>query len=188
MPRVWTDTIEAHRREVQKAILSNSATLVAERGLRSVTMSQIAEASGIGRATLYKYFSSVEAILLAWHERQIADHLEQLEELRDHARDPGEGLEAVLEAYALIQYQHHGTELEASLHQGAYVAEAQRRLHGFVQDLLSEGARSGYVRDDVPPDELASYSLRALATASTLPSKAAVGRLVSVTLTGLRRS
>ncbi len=54
---------------MQDAALDATAALVAERGLRSVTMSQIAAQSGIGRATLYKYFPDVEAILLAWHER-----------------------------------------------------------------------------------------------------------------------
>ncbi len=38
-------------------------------------MLQIAEEAGIGRATPYKYFSDAEAILLAWHERQISAHL-----------------------------------------------------------------------------------------------------------------
>ena len=51
-------------------------TLAAERGRRAVTMSPIAEETGIGRATLYKYFAGVEEILLAWHERQIIAHLE----------------------------------------------------------------------------------------------------------------
>jgi AcrR family transcriptional regulator len=35
-------------------------------------MSQIAEETSIGRATLYKYFSDVEAILIAWRLRQCA--------------------------------------------------------------------------------------------------------------------
>ena len=38
--------------------------MVAAHGLASVTMSRIAEETGIGRATLYKYFSDVEAILV----------------------------------------------------------------------------------------------------------------------------
>lgn len=63
MPRLWDDTIEAHRRAVQKAILDNAWALVTEHGLAAVTMSQIAEKTGIGRATLYKYFPDVEAIL-----------------------------------------------------------------------------------------------------------------------------
>jgi AcrR family transcriptional regulator len=47
----------------RKAILDTTAALVAEGGLLSVTMSRIAEEAGIGRATLYKYFPDVEAIL-----------------------------------------------------------------------------------------------------------------------------
>ena len=87
MPKLWNDTIEEHRREVRDAILDTTAALVAEHGLRSVTMSQIAEQTGIGRATLYKYFPGVEAVLLVWHERQIAGHLEQLIEVANRGGD-----------------------------------------------------------------------------------------------------
>lgn len=83
MPKLWSDTIEAHRRTVRDATIDATAALVAEHGLRAVTMSQVAEATGIGRATLYKYFPDVEAILSAWHEREISAHLEQLAEARD---------------------------------------------------------------------------------------------------------
>jgi AcrR family transcriptional regulator len=186
MPKLWNETIEAHRREVRDATLDTTAALVAEHGLRSVTMSQIAEQTGIGRATLYKYFSGVEAILVAWHERQVAGHLEYLAEIRDRAVGAGERLEAVLEAYALISHEYHGTELAALLHRGEHVARAQQQVTDLVRDLLTEAAEAGGVRDDVPPDELASYSLHALAAARSLPSKAAVGRLVAVTLAGLR--
>ena len=73
VPKLWNETIEAHRAAVRDAILDTTAALVAEHGLWSVTMSQIAEKTGIGRATLYKYFADVEAILLAWHERPIVN-------------------------------------------------------------------------------------------------------------------
>jgi AcrR family transcriptional regulator len=189
MPRLWNATIEAHRREVRETILDTTAALVAEDGLRSVTMSQIAEKTGIGRATLYKYFRDVEAILLAWHDRQITGHLDYLAEVRDQARDPGERLEAVLEAYALISHESHGPhnrELAALLHRDEQVAPAEQQLRKVVRDLLTEGAANGDIRDDVAPDELAGYCLHALTAASSVPSKAAVRRLVTVTLAGLR--
>jgi AcrR family transcriptional regulator len=189
VPKLWNDTIEAHRRSVRDAVLDTTAKLVAENGLRAVTMSQIAEDTGIGRATLYKYFSDVEAILLAWHERQIAEHLEHLAEIRDEAGGPGERLEAVLAAYALISYEshgHHNAELAAFLHGDEQVARAQRQLRDMVRDLLREGAATRELRDDVAPDELAAYCLHALSAARSLPSKAAVRRLVAVTLAGLR--
>ena len=189
VPKLWNETIEAHRREVRDAILHTTAALVAAHGLHAVTMSQIAEEVGIGRATLYKYFPDIEAILVAWHEHQITGHLEHLAELRDKAGDAGERLEAVLKAYALISQEshgHHDTELAAFLHRDEQVARAQQQLRDMIRDLLTEAAEAGDVRDDVAPDELASYCLHALTAASSLPSEAAVRRLVTVTLAGLR--
>ena len=191
VPRLWNETIEAHRAAVRDAILDTTGALVTEHGLLSVTMSQVAEETGIGRATLYKYFPDVEAILLAWHERHVSGHLEHLADIRDQSGGTGERLEAVLEAYALISHErysheHPGPELAALLHRGEHVARAQQQLRDMVRDLLAEGAKSGDVRDDVAPEELASYCLHALAAASTLRSKAAVRRLVTVTLAGLR--
>ena len=191
VPKLWNETIEAHRAAVRDAILNTTAALVSEHGLTSVTMSRIAEKASIGRATLYKYFPDVETILLAWHERQIAGHLEHLAEVRDRAGDAGERLEAVLEAYALLSHErfsheHPGPELAALLHQGVHVTRAQQQVHALIKVLLIEAAETGEVRDDVAPDELAIYCLHALAAAGSLPSKAAVHRLVGVTLDGLR--
>src|SRR5215211_7892460 len=143
MPRLWDETIEAHRRAVRDATLDTTAALVAE-------------------------------------------HLAQLAEVRDQAGRAGERLKAVLETYALILHEHHGSDLAASLHRGAHVAQAHQQLRDFVRDLLREGAASGEVRDDVAPEELASYCLHAVAAARHLPSKAAVSRLVVVILAGLQ--
>jgi AcrR family transcriptional regulator len=191
VPKLWNETIEAHRRVVRDAILETTAALVAEHGLRSVTMSQIAEETGIGRATLYKYFAGVEAILLAWHERKINAHLAYLAEVRDDAGDADQRLEAVLEAYAFISHAsrgRHDDELTAFLHRDEHgqVERAQQQLRAMIRELLADGAQSGRLRDDVTPDELANYCLHALAGASSLPSEVAVRRLVRVTLAGLR--
>ncbi|MBA2413953.1 MAG: TetR/AcrR family transcriptional regulator [Burkholderiaceae bacterium] len=185
MPKLWNKTIEAHRRAVYDATLDSTAALVTQQGLASVTMSQIAEETGIGRATLYKYFSNVEAILVAWHERHVTSHLEHLAEVRDQAGDAGERLEAVLEAYALISHERHDTELAALVHRGEHITRAQQQLSALIRGLLNEGIATGHIRNDVAPDELASYCLHALTAASRLPSKAAVRRLVAVTLAGL---
>ena len=185
MPKIWNETIATHRRQVRDAILNTTAVLVAKHGLHSVTMSQIAEETGIGRATLYKYFLGIEAILLAWHERQVTRHLDYLTEVENHAGNPGERLKAVLKAYALIAYEHHGTELAALVHQGEHVARAQQQLRDLLRDLLSEALETGDVRDDVAPEELANYCLHALAAASSLPSQDAIRRLVRVIVAGL---
>jgi AcrR family transcriptional regulator len=186
VPKLWNDTIETHRRAVRDATLDAAAQLVAERGLRAVTMAQIAQTTGIGRATLYKYFPDVDSILVAWHERQIGEHLEQLSSLRDGAGDPSDRLKSVLEAYALMQHEQPASELAAMLHRGDHVARAQEHLRDLVEVLLEQGAAVGVVRQDVSARELATYCLHALTAAGHVPSRAAVRRLVAVTLAGLQ--
>ncbi|HEY5842083.1 MAG TPA: TetR/AcrR family transcriptional regulator, partial [Mycobacterium sp.] len=185
MPKLWTDTIEDHRRAVREATITAAAALVAEHGLTGVTMSGVAEKAGIGRATLYKYFPDVGTILLAWHERQINDHLAHLANARDHAKTPADRLPAVLNAYAQVAHHAHDTDLAAQLHRGPHVARAEQHLHRFIRDLLTEAVEAGRVRDDIPPDELAHYCVHALTAAGNLRSDAAVHRLVTVTLAGL---
>jgi AcrR family transcriptional regulator len=188
VPRLWTETIEEHRREVRGAILDATWDLVTAHGSTAVTMSQVAERAGIGRATLYKYFPDVSAILLAWHEQHVAAHLEHLLVVRDQQSDPWERLAAVLGEYAVIAHRRgqSGAELSTLLHRGEHVGQAQERLYAMVTDLLVDCASAGVVRDDAAPGELASYCLAALAAAGGLPPGATAERLVAVTLDGLR--
>ena len=188
MPKLWTETVETHRQEVRDAIMSTTAALVAEHGLRAVTMSQIAEQAGIGRATLYKYFPDVEAILVAEHNRQVEAHLEQLEALTDQSAGAFDRLAAVLQAYAMIRHYQgrHGTELSPLLHRSDHIEWAHERLLDLFRRLLANAAEAGTVRNDVASGELAQYCLGALDATGRLPSKAAVRRLVTVTLDGLR--
>lgn len=188
VPKLWSETIDEHRHQVRDAICDTTATLVFEHGLRAVTMTQIAEQTGIGRATLYKYFSDVDAILHAWHARRISAHLHQLADVRDHAAHPGQQLEAVLQAYALISHRtrhHPDAELVTVLHRDQHIGLAQQQLHDMIRDLIADGARTGNLRDDMASDELANYCLHALAAAASLPSEVAVHRLVTVTMSGL---
>ena len=193
MPKLWTETVEAHRQSVQAAILEAASSLVDEHGLRGVTMSQIAERTGIGRATLYKYFPDVESMLEAWHAQQVEAHLAQLEELRERVRPDADGLKQVLSTYAVLRY---GGALHASagargtlvrrLHAGDQMDAARSRLFEFMRGLLSEAAKTGAARGDLPPGELAAYCLNALEAARDLGSKAAIRRLVDVTLDGIQ--
>jgi AcrR family transcriptional regulator len=188
VPKLWSETIEAHRRDVRQAILDTTATLVTEHGLLSVTMSQIAEETGIGRATLYKYFPDVESILFTWHEQQIMSHFQELEEVRDRGGTALERLEGVLERFARISHQareHNDSDLARFLGRDEHVAHAQDRVRQLITELIAEGVDAGELRDDVPPEELATYCVEALRAAASVRSRAAVGRLVGVTLSGL---
>jgi AcrR family transcriptional regulator len=186
MPKIWSQTIEAHRDAVREATIAATAALIAEHGLSGVTMSQIAKDTGIGRATLYKYFPDVESILLAWHERRIDAHLAELVRVRDGTEGAGPRLEAVLTAYAKASRAGHAASDPAAalLHRGAHVADAHRRLHEFVRELITDAVAAGDLPDDTHADELAGFCLHALEAARGR-GPAAVRRLVRATLAGL---
>lgn len=190
VPKLWANTVESHRQEVREAIIETTAALVAEGGVRSVTMSRIAEDVGIGRATLYKYFPDIEAILQAWHEEHIGAHLGQLRDLVHGDGPVDQRIAAVLEAYGLIRYevahQGHGADLSALFQQHGGMAETEDHVRQFVTGLLTKGVAAGSVRNDVAPGELATFCIYALAGAGSLPSKAAVSRLVTLVLEGVR--
>lgn len=107
---------------------------------------------------------------------------------RAERRHVHQQLAPVLEAYALLSHQSrgHDRELAAFVHRNRHVARAQAALREIVRDLIAEAAERGELRADVAADELAGYCLHALAGAGSLESKAAVRRLVMVTLAGMR--
>ncbi|MCC3316739.1 TetR family transcriptional regulator [Nocardia sp. 852002-20019_SCH5090214] len=187
MPKLWDDTIDAHRAQVRNAVLDAAAELVFAQGLRSVTMAQIAERAGIGRATLYKYFPDVETILRTWHAQRIDTHIAELVRVRDGAGSPSARLQAVLTAYADIAHQtrSHDREVVTFLHPDDRIANAHKQLQNLVRHLIVEGVETGELRDDVDPDVLAAYCLNALAAAAEL-SGGVVPDLVAITIAGLR--
>jgi AcrR family transcriptional regulator len=186
VPKLWSATIEDHRKEVRVAILETTAELVSQRGALSVTMTEIAQATGIGRATLYKYFSDVESILLAWHERLIGGHLAHLASLADGDGPAIDRLTAVLEGYAAIARQRAGSQLAALLHRDEHVIRAEAGLVELLARLAGEAALEGTVRDDVDPNEIGSFCMHALNAAGHSRSKAAVHRIVELALAALR--
>ncbi|HET7397473.1 MAG TPA: TetR/AcrR family transcriptional regulator [Intrasporangium sp.] len=186
MPKLWTETVETHRRDVTDAILDAAGELLAAHGALGVTMSEVAQRARIGRATLYKYFPDLESILLAWHDRQVDHQLRRLAAARDGEGAPLARLRAVLEAYAAsLSARPRHPELEPLVHSGPGVDGARSRLQDFLRGLVDDAAASGQVRRDVPVDELAGYCAHALSGAQKLSSTVAVGRLVDLILAGM---
>ncbi len=186
MPRLWTTTIEAHKREVSDAVLDTTAALVSERGLADLTMAEIAERSGIGRATLYKYFPSLEAVLGACHQRAVGRHLAELRALAIADEPPGDRLAAVVRGYAQrVRGGDHDPAVAAQLHAGEHTKRSKNELWQFLVEIIAEAAAAGEARRDVPPGELADYCISALAP-SGRRSRPATDRIAVVVLDGLR--
>ncbi|MCF7547436.1 TetR/AcrR family transcriptional regulator [Pseudonocardia sp. WMMC193] len=187
MPQLWTETIDAHKKAVREAIFAAVADTIAEAGPAAVTMSGVAARGGISRATIYKYFPDVEALLLAWHEQIVSAHLEHVERalmpIPDDAASELGALRSALQAYA-HQIAHgapgFGGEFAARLHRTDHVQGAEQRLVALLAEHLHHGQSLGAVRGDMPPAELAAYCLSAMNAARRLPEPAALDRLLDV--------
>jgi len=186
VPKLWSETIESHRKDVRDAIFEAAVAMARQGRLTSLTMSAIAEGAGITRATLYKYFPDVDTILRGWNERQVERNLAELVAARDRGGDAEQRLAHMLETYARLVHEQHGSELVAAFQHGEAATRGYRQLTDMLRSAIAEAAKRGRLRKDVSPDELASFCVHALAAAHGLPSMAAVRRLVSVTLAGLR--
>jgi AcrR family transcriptional regulator len=188
VPRLWADSVESHRERVRALVFDAIEDLVTTRGLLAVNMSRLAEATGIGRATLYKYFGDIEEVLGAWHHHHVAEHLAELQDLATRSDEPSRRLRAVLDAYGRICQrgrQHGADALVAALHHGDRMAHHQRRVQELFATLLTDAAAAGVVRRDVPPEELANYCLHALSAAANTDNDTATSRLVSVVFAGM---
>jgi len=174
MPKIWADTIDTHRRQVNDAILDATAELIAEHGPMSVTMSAIAERVGIGRATLYKYFPDVEAILVAWHARDFAGHQEQLLALTKAENVTLSDVATFVRALRHQHRHHKGVDLVDSLAHTLAGAEGpindtiQREVVASLSTLMARLAEQKEVRADREPELLARWLLHAVHAPSDL--------------------
>ena len=184
MPKLWSETIDAHRADVVDAIHDATVKLAHAHGPLAVTMTQIAKEARIGRATLYKYYPDVAAIFRAWHERHVAEHLRQLSEIAEGPGDASTRLREVLGAYALIRY-HRPRDDFAVLHHEEHAADAQRAHIKLIKQLLDQADRDGAVRADIPTGELATFCASALDAAGFVRSRAAANRVADATLSAV---
>ena len=82
----------------EQDILSVCESLMAEKGVRQVSVDTIAARTGIGKGTIYKHFDSKRDMLIALAERYFAMLIELLGRSNDPARAVSDWIEAQLYA------------------------------------------------------------------------------------------
>jgi len=188
VPKLWDVSIGSHRRAVREAIMDAAWRLAEKRGPLSLTMSEIAQAAAIGRATLYKYFADVESILVAYHAQHVERHLDELQRLASGPGTSASRLVDLVQGYAMICFhrQRHGsTQLTALVHRGPEIVDVERRLHELFVAVLDEARAGGVTRHDMRAEEMAHFCLHALPAAGQANDADQVSRLVRVVLDGL---
>jgi len=127
--------MQSHRQEVRQAILDAVGQLVEQQGLLALTMSEVAERAGIGRATLYKYFPDVQTLLAAWAPAACPEPPPGADRLTRSGRQPGAqaaGAARGVRPDLPTRSPPPDSQLGALLHQGPESGHVQRQLQEVV--------------------------------------------------------
>lgn len=97
MPRIEAASIEEHVRNRTARILDAANVLFRERGYRQTDMDDIAQAVGLARNSLYRYYRNKDYILVACVARDMGAYIEQMRNLGTLHPDPAERMGAWLD-------------------------------------------------------------------------------------------
>ncbi len=145
---------------VREGVIRAAAELLATEGI-DVSMAAVAEAAGVGRATLYRYFPSRECLVHAVCLAAIAEATLRLEEAQLDEVPPGEALARMARAVLTV-----GTRYIVMLREPRLPEHepAEELVVGRMHAVLDRARREGLVRDDVEIEwQVASYASLLLA-------------------------
>jgi TetR/AcrR family transcriptional regulator, mexCD-oprJ operon repressor len=170
----------ALQQRVAAAILDGAAELFASGG-EQASMNEVAEAAGVARATVYRYFPNREALLDELAQTAVRDVDLRLASARIDAVPPEEGVARAVRALVDVG------NLFVVLARERPRSGADRFEHGLVEplrQLVERGQANGDIRDDITASRL-TESLIGLIV-GMLTSTPALGREdMTATITGL---
>ena len=136
-------------------IIHASFALISEHGLGSVTMSQIADAAGVARQTLYNHYQDIDSIVAATIKRHNSESIDLLNASLTIAESPQDRLEQMVRHFASIGAHAHQSidlrdALAAELRPG--LGEYQSAVEEHIAAIISQGQQIGDFRSDLSPD------------------------------------
>ena len=176
----------ALRQRVSAAILDAAAHVLAVRGSEA-SMTDVAAAAGVARATVYRYFPSRQALFDALTEVSVADAGARLASARIDEVPAEEGVRRATRA--LVEVGDYFLVV-ARERVRPDPDEFEQRLAAPIRQLFERGRATGDIRDDVPTSWLAE-SLVALVV-SIIAATPVIGRedtiaaIVGIFLDGAR--
>lgn len=168
MRNTQKDAIE--RAEKREKMLETGFRIFSEQVIEAVSMQDVANACGLGIATLYRYFKTKLSLVIAIGIRQWEDYYKEVEEL--YAERGGERMSAAeefefyLDCYVRLYKEHKdGLRFNRNFvtyvrHEGA-TAEQMKPYNDAVNvfarkfhTLYAKAERDGTLRTDLPEDKL----------------------------------
>ena len=157
MPRIRAASIDEHKALTRRALLDAAYELIDEAGTAEVSLAEIALSAGIGRTTLYDYFSDRDDLIAALVEEELPVVISELIDDVEENLSIGERLAQL--AVKTVEFVATDRVYGVILHRevGRMSLEAQERIRASHSDLSSTMAglyRSGVEEglfDPLPP-------------------------------------
>jgi AcrR family transcriptional regulator len=169
-----SSTTIAARGEKRPLILRAATEVFAEQGFAAVTVAEIADRAGIGKGTVYEYFTSKDELLFAVFEWMNEGISERIRELLDEGGSTHERLQRLLDLGATVTREQvdmqavvldfwaasRGTRSEERYNQACL--ETFRSYRRLVADVIRAGQDSGEIRAEIDPDAVATMVVAAM--------------------------
>lgn len=137
----------------RQRILAAAAELYARNAYHAVTMDDVAEAAGVGKATLYRYFPSKDDLYIAIFDEALTLLTARLEAI---ATEGCTGIRALTRLVEILvpAFREHMPSFRALGEGHVLLAERKRRLFtdrrqqitGLVEQVLRDGVAAGLLR------------------------------------------
>ncbi len=119
-------------------------------------MNDVSEALGISKRTLYEHFSNKEELLRQCIIRHYKSHKQQIEKLEEDASNPVDIMHRHFRYHVIRINDYHPNFLNElqKLHPNIWhtlVAELVEDRERYTTELITEGIRQGYFREDIYP-------------------------------------
>ena len=177
---------QALQQRVSAAILDAAARILAARA-EQASMSDVAAAAGVARATVYRYFPNRQALLDALAELAVADAAARLASARIDEVAPEEGVRRAVRA--LLEVGDYFLVV-ARERVRPDPDEFERSIAAPVRRLFERGQATGAIRDDVPTswlaESLVGLVVSVLAASPVLGREDTIAAITSIFLDGAR--
>ena len=152
------EAAEARKRDKRRLILEAAVTVFAEKGFHKSRVSDVARAGGVADGTIYLYFKSKDAILIAIFEEAMGEMIAGVQAAMADTSDPFERLRrfAVFHMGNVEQQRETAKVLQVELRLSntfmkEYKPMALQQYLDLIGDAIVAGQEQGLVRADVNP-------------------------------------
>ena len=161
----WAGTPPADDDEARKRIIDATLRIVDGRGAAQTTVSDVADALGITRRTVYRYFASTEELFTAVADIALQGFIAQVEKITADMDVAGQLVEVVAYIIERLPREPQLTLLLAndrsnSFSRAMLAPNAIARCREILQHTHIKWANLGY--DDATIDELVEFLLRTI--------------------------